>query len=68
VLEKIAPEYQGKLAFAKVNVDQNQGLAEKFDVRGIPCMIIFKNGVERTRIIGAFPEASIRRKIEEALA
>ncbi len=67
ILEKLAPSYEGKLTFAKVNVDENQPLAQRFDVRGIPCMIIFKKGSESVRIIGALPEASLKKKIDEAL-
>jgi thioredoxin 1 len=67
VLEKLAPSYEGKLVFAKVNVDENQPLAERFDVRGIPCMIIFKKGTEAARIVGALSEPSLKKKIDDAL-
>ena len=68
VLEKISSEYNGKLVFAKFNVDEGQEIAAKFDVRGIPCMIIFKDGNELNRIIGAYPEAQLRSKIDSILA
>jgi len=67
VLEKISGEYTAKLKFAKLNVDENQELAAKHDVRGIPCMIIFSGGREIDRIIGAYPEAQLRSKIDLAL-
>ena len=53
VLEKISGEYANKLKFAKLNADDNQEIAVRYDVRGIPCMIIFKSGREIVRIIGA---------------
>jgi len=68
VLEKLSSEYSGKLKFAKLNVDDSQETAASHDVRGIPCMIIFKNGKELDRIIGAYPEAELRKKIDLALA
>ena len=68
VLEKLSNEYSGKLKFAKLNVDDNQEIAAQFDVRGIPCMIIFKNGSELDRIIGAYPEPELRKRIDLILA
>ena len=68
ILEKLSKEYTSKLNFAKLNVDDAQELAAKFDVRGIPCMVIFKNGEEVDRIIGSYPEAELRKKIDLILA
>ena len=68
VLEKLSNEYIHKLKFAKLNVDDNQEIAAKYDVRGIPCMIVFSKGEEADRIIGAFPEPNLRQKIDSILA
>ena len=51
-----------------MNVDDNQEIAAKHDVRGIPCMIIFSGGKEVDRIIGAYPEPELRKKIDLILA
>jgi len=67
-LEKLSKEYGNRLKFAKLNVDDNNEIAASFDVRGIPCMIIFSNGREADRIIGAYPEAELRKKIDLILA
>ena len=67
-LDKLSNEYTTKLKFTKLNVDDNQEIAAKFDVRGIPCMIIFSNGKELDRIIGAYPEAELRKKVDLILA
>ena len=67
-LDKLSSEYASKLKFTKLNVDDNQEIAAKFDVRGIPCMVIFKDGNEVDRIIGAYPEAELRKKIDLVLA
>ncbi|MBI2558392.1 thioredoxin [Candidatus Woesearchaeota archaeon] len=67
-LDKLSKEYSTKLKFSKLNVDDNQEIAVQFDVRGIPCMIVFSNGKELDRIIGAYPEAELRKKIDLILA
>ena len=53
VLEEIAEEQSGSLRIAKVNVDDNQALALQFGVQSIPTMIVFKDGEEVHRIVGA---------------
>lgn len=63
-LDKLSSEYTNKLKFTKLNVDDNQEIAVQYDVRGIPCMIIFKRGNELDRIIGAYPETMLRQKID----
>ena len=63
-LEKLSNEYLNKLRFTKLNVDDNQEIAVQFDVRGIPCMIIFDKGNELDRVVGAYPEAELRKKID----
>ena len=68
IFEKISSDYAGKLAFAKLNVDDNGALAQEKSVLGIPCLIMFNNGEEIERIVGSFPEASLRKKIDAALA
>ncbi|MBI3035298.1 thioredoxin family protein [Candidatus Woesearchaeota archaeon] len=49
-------------------MDDNQEIAAQYDVRGIPCIIVFKDGSELDRIIGAYPEAEGRKKIDMILA
>ena len=68
VLEKISSEYANKLVFSKLNVDEAQEIAAQFDVRGIPCMIIFKDGKEVDRVIGAYGEPQLRSKIDLILS
>jgi thioredoxin 1 len=53
ILEEIAGEQEGKVRVAKVNVDENPGLARQFGVMSIPTMIVFRDGTEDKRIIGA---------------
>ena len=51
--EEVAREQAGKVRIAKVNVDDNPGLATKFNVMSIPTMIVFKDGAEDQRLVGA---------------
>jgi thioredoxin 1 len=59
VLEELAGEQAGKLRIAKVDVDENQGLARQYGVQSIPTMIVFKDGVEVHRLIGARGKAQL---------
>jgi thioredoxin 1 len=52
LLEEISVEYAGRLIVAKVNADQNKLSLTNYNVRGIPAMILFKNGVECGRVVG----------------
>jgi thioredoxin 1 len=53
LLDEIAEEYAGQLTIAKINADENRNLLGKYNVRGIPAMILFKNGAEFARLVGA---------------
>ena len=68
ILDKLAPVYQGKLKIGKLNVDENQDAPTQFGVMNIPTMILFKDGKEAVRFIGAMSETDLRNKIDKALA
>ena len=58
-MDEIAKEYEGRLKIAKINVDQNQSVPAKFGIRGIPTLMLFKNGnVEATRV-GALSKSQL---------
>lgn len=59
VLEEIAGEQAGRLAVAKLNVDDNPDTARRFGVMSIPTMIVFKDGEEAARIVGAKGKAQL---------
>jgi len=64
VLQEIATDYDGKLKVAKINVDDNQSTPAKFGVRGIPTLILFKDGnVEATKV-GAMSKSELRAFID----
>ena len=59
ILDEIAKEYEGRLKIAKINVDENQQVPAKFGIRGIPTLMLFKNGnVEATRV-GALSKSQL---------
>ncbi|MBI4151178.1 thioredoxin [Candidatus Woesearchaeota archaeon] len=67
IFEKVSKEFAGKMVFAKCDVDANQSLAQQYDIRGIPCMVIFKHGKEVERLTGAMDENLLKSKISAAI-
>lgn len=61
--EKLENEFKDRLKFAKVNVDEHPDLAESVGVLNIPCLVLFRNGEEAGRVVGAFPEPVLRQKL-----
>ncbi len=68
VLTEIAEERTGALKIGKLNVDENQAVAAKFGITGIPTMIMFKNGEPVERIVGAMPKPMLEQAIEPHLS
>ena len=67
IVDEVADELAGKLSVAKCNVDDNQDLAMKFGVMSIPTLIVFKNGEEIDRSVGALPKARLQALLEKHL-
>ena len=63
VLERIAEERAGELKVVKVNIDEEQGLAQRFGIASIPTMVLFKDGEPAAAAIGAQPEAALERQL-----
>lgn len=61
ILEELAGELAGKVRIAKVNVDDNPELASPLYIQGIPTMILFKEGKEVDRLVGAAPKSTLRQ-------
>ncbi len=64
ILEEVAKEYDGKLLIAKMDVDANQAVPAKFGIRGIPTLILFKNGVVAGQKVGAMAKGQLKDFIE----
>jgi thioredoxin 1 len=58
-LDEIADEFSGRLKVCKVDIDSNQGTPAKFGVRGVPTLILFKNGKQVDQIVGNHPKENI---------
>jgi len=67
VIEELAAEKAGRLKVAKMNVDENPATSERFNVRSIPALLVFKGGREVDRIVGAQPKSTIARRLEQFL-
>lgn len=67
VLEKLAAEYQGKFILAKVNSDENQELAQRYSVRGIPNVKAFVDGKQVEEFSGALPESEVRAFLKRVI-
>ena len=68
VLEEISAEYGEKLTIAKLNIDENPQSPASYDVMSIPTMVVFQDGVEKKRIVGARPKAAMVAELSEFLS
>jgi|SRR5215831_5830439 len=67
-VEEIARENAGKLKVVKLNVDDNQNTPGKFNIRGIPTLLVFKGGQVAEQLVGALPKDQIVKVIEKHIA
>lgn len=68
MLDRLAGGYTDKIKFVKINVDESPGLAQNFQVQGIPTLIFFKDGKVADRITGLPEEADLKSKLEALVA
>ena len=64
ILEDVAKEYAGKIQIAKMDVDANQAVPAKFGIRGIPTLILFKNGAPAAQKVGALAKGQLTAFID----
>ena len=64
-VDQLAATYTGKALIAKLNTDLAQATSQRFNVRGIPTTIVFRNGKESTRVTGAVPYAELQQMMTE---
>ena len=67
VVEAVAQHFAGTAKVFKLNVDDNPSVTQRFGIKGIPTMIVFKGGKEAERLVGATNEGAIKRIIEGQL-
>ena len=67
IVEELSDEYKDQVKFTKVDVDENPEMAQKYGVRGIPTLLIFKDGVAVDQIIGAVPKGTLQKRLDAVL-
>lgn len=68
VVEELAKEYEGKITFAKVDVDQNPKTASRYGIMSIPTLLLFKKGEPVSHIVGFRPKAELKKSLDSALS
>jgi thioredoxin 1 len=63
MVERLAQEYEGRVVFGKCNTDHNPRIAMNYQISAIPTLLFFSNGKLVNRVIGAYPEASLRAQV-----
>ena len=67
IVEELSKEYEGRLKVAKLNTDENPGVASQYQIMGIPTLLFFKDGKPVDKIVGAAPKGQFKDKIESLL-
>ncbi|TCV96182.1 thioredoxin [Luteibacter rhizovicinus] len=67
ILDELATQYEGKLKVVKINIDQNQKTPREYGVRGIPTLMVFKNGKVEATQIGAVGKGQLTQMIDKAI-
>jgi thioredoxin 1 len=67
VVEELAEEYEGRISFVKLDVDQNPKTASKYGIMSIPTLLLFKNGSPVSNIVGFRPKAELKRSLDTVL-
>ena len=67
ILDEIAEAYQGKLKICKLNIDENQQTPPKYNVRGIPTLMLFKNGSVEATKVGALSKSQLAAFIDSSI-
>jgi len=67
ILDEMASEYQGRLTIAKMNIDENPQTPQKFSVRGIPTLLLFKDGTVAAQKVGAVSKSQLAAFLDENL-
>ena len=66
-VNELAKAFEGRVGFAKVNVDDSPGVANRYSIRSIPTLLLFKDGKPMTQIVGLKPKAELERQLDAVL-
>lgn len=67
VVDELSEEYDGRVAFYKLNTDENPNVATSYGIRSIPTLLVFKNGEVAGQIVGFRPKSDLAKRLDEAL-
>ena len=67
IIEELSREYEGKVSFAKVNVEDNSSIAAKYGIAAIPTMLLFKDGQPAQQIVGLKPKKDLKKMLDGVL-
>ncbi len=67
IIEEVSEEFKGKVAFGKLNTDENSEIATRFNIMSIPTAMLFEHGKVKATSIGALPKDSFRKWVKENL-
>ncbi len=67
IVEELSNEYDGKMKFGKLNVENSQSVSRQYGIRSIPTLLIFKDGKVETQIVGMQPKRNLQEKIAEII-
>ena len=68
IVEELAGEYDGKIKFAKLDVDTNPKVATTYGIRGIPTLLIFSGGSPVDQVVGAVPKGTLKSRLDKVAA
>ncbi len=68
MVDELAAEYEGRLKVVKINVDDNPNTPMRYNVRGIPNLLIIKDGQVKNQIVGAVPKSNLVKAVDTAIA
>jgi thioredoxin 1 len=68
IMDQLAEKYDGKVKVVKMDVDANQAVPMRFNVRSIPSILFFKDGRQVDALVGAYPSATFEQKIQQHLS
>ena len=68
IVEELSDEYDGKLKVTKLDVDSNPQTAASFGIRGIPTLLVFKDGAAIDQIVGAVPKSTLTERLDKIIS